>query len=170
MEKFQEARDKAVKNLHVADHILNVTYPLIKDSKLLLGVMDNIFLSLTNGMAAILWHDRLFKEIPPFHDNFESKFNLFRVKSMRHHKISTQYSDLIQEIKGIIVLHRNSSVEFRKRNSFVICHDDYSVTTITAAQIKKYLDKSKTFITTMEGIVNQNERIFGRGAGRVKTC
>ena len=36
MEKFQEAREKARRNLQIADHMLYMTYGLVQDPKLLL--------------------------------------------------------------------------------------------------------------------------------------
>ena len=65
MEQFQESRDNAKKKIQIADHMLGVTYPLVKDTKLLVVIMENIFLAYTNAMAAILYHERLFKRIPP---------------------------------------------------------------------------------------------------------
>ncbi|MCP3682530.1 MAG: hypothetical protein GY861_07545, partial [bacterium] len=47
MEKFQEAREKARKNINVADHMFCMTYPLVKDNRLLLAILENIFLGFT---------------------------------------------------------------------------------------------------------------------------
>lgn len=163
MERFQEVREKALKNLKVADHLLNVTYPLIQDTKLLLGVMDHIFLSLTNTMSALLWYKRLFKEVPPFYDNFESKFNIFQAYASKHN-IAGKYTKMMREIKEIIMLHRQSKIEFRKKDRFIVCGDDYSVTAVTASQLKDYLKTAKEFFVLIDGIIG-NERIF-RGSKR----
>ena len=62
MESFHEYRDQAVKHIKTADHMVSVTYPLVKDPKLLVAVIDNIFLALTNSMTAILHFDRTFNK------------------------------------------------------------------------------------------------------------
>ena len=80
MEKFQELRDAANKKLQLADHILTMTYPIVKDPKLLLSVVENLFLAFSYGIGSVLHYERLFKRIPPFPDNFASKFELFRDK------------------------------------------------------------------------------------------
>ena len=170
MEKYQQAQAVAIRNLTVADHILYVTYPVIQDPKLLVGVLNNLFLALMNAMTAVLWHDRLFKLIPPFYDTFESRFNMFRVKSMPQHNIEKRYSDLIQEMKEMTFLHKKSSVEFRRKDSFIICQDDYSTISISASQLKEYVKTTKEFVKIMNVIVDKNERILGRSAGRVKAC
>lgn|SRR3989338_6406182 len=160
MEKFQESREKARRNIMLADHMLTQTYPLIKDPKLLLAVIENIFLALTNSMATVLYYERLFKRIPPFHDNFESKFNLFKMKTAIRYNISQEYLYLMQEVKDIIIEHRKSPVEFTRENKFVICSSTYNMKTISVDQMKKYIQKTKSFLEIAESIVSKNESIF----------
>jgi hypothetical protein len=57
MEKFQELREVAKKKLQLADHILTMTYPIVNDSKLLLAVVENMFLALTNAMGSVLYYE-----------------------------------------------------------------------------------------------------------------
>ena len=161
MEKFQELREEALKNLKNADHMLGVTYPLIGDTKILLNVADNIFLALTNAMGAILHHDRLFKYIPPFNDNFEGKFMMFKNKVLKRYNIDLEYAKLIQEIKDVIILHKNSPVEFKRKDRYIICTDNYRMVAITVNMLKDYLKKTKEFISIMQLITRKNERIFG---------
>ncbi|MBW3021546.1 hypothetical protein KY328_01365 [Candidatus Woesearchaeota archaeon] len=160
MEKYQEAREAAKKHIKTADHMISVTYPLVNDPKLLLAVMDNIFLSLTSSMAAILYNDRLFKRIPPFHNTFESKYRMFREKAVELHSIDKSYLKFILDIKNIIVQHKKSPVEFSRKDSFVICSEDYKMRTLTIPEIKAHIDKTKTFVELMERIVNKYDRLF----------
>lgn len=168
MERFQEARDKALKHLKAADHMLNVTYPLIQDSKLLLGVVESIFLCATNAMGAILWYDRLFKNVPPFYDTFESKFNMFRSRCVQTYHINKGVIDMIQEVKDIIVQHKQSQVEFRKKDRFIICAEDYTMTAVTDYKIKDYLKKAKELVAAMTIIIGEHERIFRGSKGRTE--
>lgn len=160
MEKFQEARDKAKKNIQIADHMLSVTYPLIKDTKLLLAIMENIFLAYTNAMGAILYHDRLFKKIPPFQETFESKFNMFKERCVIRHNLDKGHITDIQNIKDIIVEHKKSPVEFVRKDRFVICSDSYRMRAIGVNEIADYINKAKLFIQEMDDIVCENEGIF----------
>ncbi|MBW3014993.1 hypothetical protein KY330_01075 [Candidatus Woesearchaeota archaeon] len=162
MEKYQEARDKAIKYIKTADHMLSVTYPVVKDTKLLVAVMDNIFLSLTSSMAAILYFDRLFKQIPPFHNTFESKLNMFKEKSMHLHGLDESFIRLMMDIKEIIVQHKESPMEFSRNDKFVICNKDYKMRTLTTVQMKEYIAKTKVFVSKMNEVVNKYEGIFKR--------
>jgi len=160
MEKFQVLRQDSLKNYQIADHILNVTYPLIKDTKLLVGVADNLFLSLTYAMSSILHYDRIFKLVPPFQDNFESKFNAFRHKCVRRYQVNPEHINLINEIKEIIVLHKKSPVEFRHKDRFIICTKNYQIKAITSNQLKIYLTQTRQFLNLMAQITSRNEKIF----------
>ena len=160
MEKFQLLRQESFKNYHVADHILTVTYPLIKDTKLLLGVTDNMFLALNNAMSSVLHHERLFKLVPIFEDTFESKFNIFRYKCVPRYKINQEYIDLIQELQEIIYLHKKSPMEFRRKDRFIICTKNYQMRGITTNQLKIYLQKTKEFLKIAQDITSSKERFF----------
>lgn len=160
MEKFQELREKARQKLNLADHILTMTYPLVQDTKLLLVVVENLFLSLTNAMGSVLYYERLFKRVPAFTDNFESKFRLFREKCINKYNINPAYLKLITEIKDIVSEHKKSPVEFVRKDRFVICSEEYKMKTITIDQIKKYIQEAKNFISETSNIVNKNEEIF----------
>jgi len=160
MEKFQELRDVASKKLHLADHILTMTYPMIKDSKLLLSAIENLFLALTYGMSSLLHYERLFKRIPPFADNFASKFELFKDKCVHRYNIDEEIIKIIQDIKEIIIAHKKSPMEFTRKETLVICDRDYRTRIISENMIKSYVEKAKLFIKNISTIVSKDESIF----------
>ncbi|MFH2028214.1 MAG: hypothetical protein ABIJ08_03685 [Nanoarchaeota archaeon] len=160
MERFQELRAVADRKLHVADHMLTMTYPFIQDPKILIAVTENLFLALTNAMSSLLYYERLFKKIPPFQDNFTSKFNMFKENCVVRHNISQDYLKLMKDIRDILVAHRESPVEFSKKDRFVICSNDYEMKTISLDGIKEYVKKTKLFIHLVNNITTKNESIF----------
>jgi hypothetical protein len=160
MEEFQELREIAHKKISLADHMLTMTYPLVRDTKLLLVVLENIFLAMTNAMSSVLYYERLFKRVPPFKDSFEDKLTVFREKCAERYKIDPLYLKMIKDIKTIIVQHRKSPVEFVRKDRFVICSDSYKVRTVALDQIKNYISRAKNFVNQTSFIVSQNERIF----------
>ncbi|MFO8016374.1 MAG: hypothetical protein R6U32_04670 [Candidatus Woesearchaeota archaeon] len=153
MDRARDAAEKAVRNLKIADHMLTQTYPSVRDSRLLLSVMENVFLSMTNSMAAILHHERAHKRIPPFQNNFESKFNMFKLKVAHRHNIDKEYMSLISALKNTLVAHKKSPVEFSRKDVFVICSDSYDMKTVSVENVRDYVNKAKGFVRTMQGIV-----------------
>jgi len=160
MEKFQELRDSAGKKLQVADYMLTMTYPLVKDPKLLLSVVENLFLAYSHSISSLLHYERLFKRIPPFQEDFSSKLDMFADRCMGKYGIDSENIRIMRDLKEIIVAHKKSPVEFSRKDSFVICDGDYSFRTISPSIIKGYVEKAKLFIRMMSSIVSKDEAIF----------
>ena len=161
MEKFQELREVAKKKLQLADHILTMTYPIVNDGRLLVAVAENLFLALTNTMGSVLYYERLFKRIPPFQDNFSSKFNIFKEYAGKK-DIDAEYLRLIQDMKDIIVKHKKSPVEFTRKDQFVICNGSYKIHTISVNELKDYVAKAKSFLSHTESIIGKNGGLFAK--------
>lgn len=164
MEKYEELREIARKKIQVADHMLTMTYPMVKDPKLLLAVMENVFLALTNSIGSLLYYERNYKRVPPFQDTFVSKFNVFRQKCVQRFNIAPETTLMIQEIKDIILQHKKSPVEFRRNDSFVICSEDYKMKTISIDKMRDYISKSKLFINQMNDIIGKNQEDFSKSS------
>ena len=160
MEKFQELRDLASKKLKLADHILTMTYPMIKDPRLLLSSIENLFLAFTYGMSSLLYYERLFKRVPQFQDNFASKFELFKENCLKKYNLDNEYPKIMQEIKDIIVAHKKSPMEFSRNDSLIICNGNYRMKTISSNMIHNYVQKAKLFIKNVSTIVSKDEAIF----------
>ncbi|KYK25726.1 hypothetical protein AYK26_01785 [Euryarchaeota archaeon SM23-78] len=165
MEQFQILRDKAIQKIKVADHMLFMTYPLVKDPRLLLSIIENIFASLDFGVSALLQHERLFKRIPPYHDSFTSRFEIFKDKMIPRHNLSPRHAKLIRELREIISEHKKSPIEFARKDKFVICSPTYSLKTIDINLVKKYIFETKVFVDNINKIVSKHEGIFARSKG-----
>src|SRR3989344_2794089 len=146
MERLNESRDKAIKKLQIADHMLTQTYPKINDPKLLLAVLENLFLALTNAMAALLHHERVNKRIEDFADTFDAKYNLFKLSVVDCYGLDRDHVSFLAEIKDLLVSHRKSPVEFSRNGALVIADDRYQLTALTAASMKENLAKTKTAV------------------------
>jgi len=143
---------KAEKRLKIADHILHVTYPMIKDVKLLLSVIDNLFLASANAITSLLVYEKFRKNIDNFKDNFDSKFKIFKNIDYGFDAINLKTN---KDIREIVEQHRKSSIDFRRKSEFIIITDDfYSHQTINEKIVKKYLKIIKDFIRDVKIILN----------------
>lgn len=151
---YLSAKEKAYHQYDMALHLLQVTFPLMKDQKLLLGIMHNLFSSVEAAMTAILQYERDLQLVSGFNDiDFQSKFNTFRSKSVRRNKISGSTVSLIQELKEIVELHQKSPLVFQRGASVVICDKQYELKSLTARDITLYLNQTKEFLDVMERIM-----------------
>ena len=161
MEKFQELRQLANKKLQLADHILTMTYPMVKDPRLLLSSVENLFLAFSYGMGSVLHYERLFKRIPPFLDKFTTKFELFKDKCTKIYNINEEYLQIMKDLRAIIIAHKKSPMEFSRNESFFICNgNSYRMKTISINEVKNYVEKAKLFIKNISTIVSKDEAIF----------
>ncbi|MBU0471149.1 MAG: hypothetical protein KKF65_00865 [Nanoarchaeota archaeon] len=160
MEEFQQLILNAKKTIRIADHMLIMTFPMIKDPKILLAVLQNINSALANAMFSVVYYERLFKRIPQFQEDFDSKFNVFKGKIVEKYNINKAYLNLIQEIREILLEHKKSPIEFSRGDRFVICSSNYRMKTISVDDIKKHIAKTKLFIIDMERLVSKDAGIF----------
>ncbi|MFH1174035.1 MAG: hypothetical protein V1725_02825 [archaeon] len=157
MEKFQEALSLAAKKVQVADHLLNQTYPLINDPKLLLGIMETMNDAVQLAITGILEHDLLWKRITPY--NASSKAITFCQKIIPKYDLPKQYADLVLDLQETINEHKKASVEFIRRSQFVISDDTYTLRTLSVDKTKAYLTQVKQFVRDIQTLVEKNDRI-----------
>jgi len=155
MEKAKEARDKALKHLKIADHMLTQTYKTLNDQKILLTVLENLFLALTNSMAAILHYERYHHRIPPFQDTFDSKFNMLKLKVANLYPISQEALQFMLDIKYLIVAYKESPAAFSRKQAYIICSEEYDVKSLSEEGMKKSMQKAKAFVGLMQDILDK---------------
>jgi hypothetical protein len=165
MEKFQELRDIGERKLEISDHMLTQTYRELKDPKLLIAVLENIFQAMSNLISAVLYYDRTFKYIPAFQESPEAKLAIFETKSMQRHHIDNRFADTYEEIRETILLHKNSPVEFKRNDKMVICDRNYAMKTVSFEKLKSYIYTAKEFVMVVERVTKKNENIFKKNIG-----
>jgi hypothetical protein len=162
MERHEIALERAQKDIRLADHMLNVTYKLIKEPKMLLTVMERLHSGLVAAIASILYFERLYKRIPPFVENQQSMIDTFKARCARRYSTDSAYITLVTEVAEILHDHRESPVEFRKDDKFVICSPSYNLKIVKVDDIKKYIERAKSFVRIAEEMVKYERPIAER--------
>jgi len=152
MESFQKLQSQALEKLKVADHLVSTTYSLVKEPKLLVSVIENIFNALDLTMTALLEYEKNFKEIPEY-KTFNEKMDLFRRKIATKYGISNDVLSFIVELKKTLDEHKKSSVEFTKKETFVISDNNYNLTTLKIEDVKKTLLNAKHYVEELFKII-----------------
>lgn len=155
--KAKNILNQAQQQYDGAFHLLNVTFPSIKDPKLFLGVINNIFTSLEKSMEAILTHEQQKCLVPNVPLTFLEKFRVFRDNSLERNEIPHVYLNLMTEMKSVIELHKKSPIEFRRGGGFVICNHNYEVRALSFRDLQQHLSKTQEFLKIAQKIVNSTE-------------
>lgn len=145
MEKFLEYLTEATRITKACDHMIYVSYPLIKDKKLLIKIIIELKKSLAYCINSILQYEYIYKKIKLYSD---AKANLetFINKSSIRFNITKQEIKNILELFEVVETHKNSPMVFTKDEKIVILTDNMRKEIITLEKTKQYLQLTKNIL------------------------
>ena len=151
-EKFIESFEKAKKTLQTADHLTYVTYPLLKENRLLLKILEEISSSLVSAINSVLQYEYIYKRIRLYQDAREN-FETFKRISSRY-QISEEQLRKIIEVLSLMERHKKSPFEFVKNEKIVIMSEGFRTDTLTVEKIKDFILETKDVLRKIENNIN----------------
>ncbi len=145
MEKFLENIIAAEKRIKTADHMVYVTFPLIKDKRLLLKIIQEIKNAITEGINSILQYEYLYKRII-LYKNPKSNFKIFIEKCAPRYQITREEINLILELFDFIEKHKESPFEFIRNEKVIILSENLKPKALTIEKIKEFLIVAKSVL------------------------
>lgn len=152
MEKLFENLEKSEKTIQTADHLLYVTYPLVKDKRLLLKILTEIKKGVANCINAILQYEYLHARIK-LSSNPKLNFKKFLEKCCPRYNISENEIKRILKLFEIVEKHKASPFEFVKEDKIVILSDNMDSEIITLEKVKEFLSSSKIVLQKAKDII-----------------
>ena len=144
MHEFEFNLKKAQKDITIADHLMNVTHPLINDPKLLIAIIKKLHDCLHNLMLAVLKYDFEKKNIDSMpSENFSSALSLFAKHEIS--RFSQNYIPLIADVNGLVKEYDESSVTLNMKGKVFMYDGNYNGNVIDKEKIKEYIYKTKQF-------------------------
>lgn len=159
MNHWLEANKRAKTFLGIAERLATVTYPLAKEPRVLFSVVENLFISVISAMDSIIYFDIQLGHIKKFPKTFETILSIFTKICLKQHKFTRSHIEIICDLRDIVQAHKESPIEFTRKDRFVICSDSYAMKIIGIAEITDFLAKAKVFIEDNNRIIEDNERI-----------
>lgn len=157
MEKFFENLREAEKITRTADHLIYVSFPLIKDKRILFILISELKKAVANCINAILQYDYLYQRISLYQDT-KINFETFRNKSSKRFDITEQEINLIIKLFDIEQYHKKSSMEFAKDNKVVMLSDDMRQKIITLDEIKQFLQLTKDILRKIKSKITNSQK------------
>lgn len=148
-EKYIENLNKAASMLQTADHMLYMTYPLVKEKRLLLKILSEIYLVVLSIVNAILQYEYVYKRIQLYKSPLEN-FSVFKNKCAPRYEISPEQVQKIKEIFDLAEKHKTSPFEFVRNNKVVIMTNALKTDTITVEKMKEFIILSKDILRKAE--------------------
>lgn len=156
-EKYFESLQQAQKSLQIADHMTYITFPLVKEKRLLLKVLSEIGISILSTINAILQYEYSWKRIQIYSDA-KSNFETFKHIVPRY-KISPEQLKILIEVLALSEKHKKSPFEFVKNDRIVIMSDSLAPSYLNLEKIKTFLLETKDFLRKVNLQIKDSSKI-----------
>ncbi|MBI5871479.1 hypothetical protein HZB88_00130 [archaeon] len=141
-----------------ADHIVYMTYPLIKETKLLGYAIEGTYKAALKAVEALIRHEQEYKRLPAGRFDAELGIQAFREHCMQRYKFDRKLLNTLLELKMLSSMRAQSPIEFSKREQFIICTKEYQTRIIELQKVKQYLNDVRELMTNVEAITNAGDR------------
>jgi len=147
--KFIDLLEKAKKNIHLADHMTYMTFPLVQDNKLLFKILEQLNSGLVNVINSILQYEYLYKRIQLSQDKAKN-LDIFKQKCSIRYTITNEEIQDIIKIFNLHKKHKESGFEFIKNGKVIIMSDNLQTESITLEKTKQFLNTAKSVLKKVE--------------------
>jgi hypothetical protein len=151
-----ELLNKAEKSLRTADHLVYITYPLIKENRLLKSVLDQLYTITEAIIKAALYYEHACKRIqtPPSMTGLSGgEVETFK-KCALAFMITSPEVQRIDELLELVSKHQASSTEFVRKDRLVFMLNGSRTESISLEQLKGYLNSLKVVLQKTKNRIN----------------
>ena len=141
--KFIKYLEEATKTTEALDHMIYVTFPLIKDKKMMIKILIELKKSTAYCINAILQYEYFFKRIRLTRDPIMN-FRIFVQKCSQEYGLTHGETEKIRELFNLIEYHKRSPMEFMRKEKLVIVAEKTKAVGIE--EIKEFLKISKKLL------------------------
>lgn len=152
MEDHDIFLEEAKKKLKTADFIFSQTLNLVKDKKLLISIIENLYKALENSINALLYYEKYKKTINVIPASFETKIEVFKNLIIKY-KIDNNILSDLKHLAQILNNYQKSAIEFEKNQKLVIMTDSKKIESFGIEDTKRFLTHSKKNIEKIENII-----------------
>lgn len=143
-----EAITTARKELRLADHMIYITLPLLGDRKIFLNAVNHLGKAINELIKAYLEKEWRYKRLE-FKPPGDTGINLFltkysKVLGLQSHEL------MIKSINSFNNVREKSSIKLKRDDKFIIISPEYTMVTLTEAEVKRYIRQTSEFIDIME--------------------
>jgi hypothetical protein len=149
MKKILENLNEAKKNIQTIDHMIYMTFPIVRENKFLLNILSKNSKVLKKLINSLLHYEYVYKRIK-LYNNPEKNFQTFENKVSKRYNFTVEEIKEIKEILQLAKKHKESSVEFPRKNKVVILSENMEKQIIDLDMIKKQINLLKRVFKKIE--------------------
>lgn len=155
MEKFLENLEQAGKIIRTVDHLVYVTFPLVKEKRMLLKIITDTKNAIVFCINSILQYDYLYKKIR-LYQNTKENFRTFKEKCSPRYGISEEEIRKIIALFELVERHKKSPLEFVRNDKVIIMSENFYPEAITIEKVKEYVILAKNILFKVENKIKNN--------------
>jgi hypothetical protein len=141
-QKYIDALIEAEKEIKVCDYMIYVTYPVVKDSKLLLRAMDSLSKAVVRLISVILKFEYVHNHLK-LGDDKKENLELFFSKCASKYCLDESGKELLREILKLKDKQKDSVYEFSRNGKAVIYDEEMNISSVSLSKVKIYLTCAK---------------------------
>jgi len=140
MPEFTESLKAADNYLMNAQHLTYVTYNIIKEKRVLLNVLENLYKSILYSINAVLQVEAELKRVSLYKESSRN-LEIFK-KISKHYSLEEKDLKFIDDLIAIVKKHKESGLVFSKGGKVVIMFED-KILYFDLQTIKDYIEKTR---------------------------
>jgi len=156
MENYQELINKAQKEIDSSDHLLFVTYNIVKDSKFVFSVTNQLIDAVKYALEALLEFERKSKLIEPYPKQFNFMVETFKKKVAERREFEEKTLIFLNKLVSMEQTIDSSSLNFRRGDTYVLADEDFGTQSIELQTIKSYFSSAQEFVSKVGDIIEQD--------------
>lgn len=153
MEPFLQDLYYAENILRRVNHMVYITYPIIKDKRLVLKIIIETKNAITNCINTILRYEHIMKRIK-LSKNSDENLRGFKLKLAPKYNISIIQMNKIMKLFDLVKKHQNSPFEFKKNEKIIILSEKSTPDIITIETAKDFLNLAKELLEKSKFYIN----------------
>jgi hypothetical protein len=156
MGNYHELINKAQKEINSSDHLLFVTYNIVKDSKFVFSVTNQLIDAVKYALEALLEFERKSKLIEPYPKQFNFMVEIFKKKVSERREFDKRTLIFLTKLVVMEQTINTSSLHFRRGDTYVLADEEFGTQAIELQTIKSYFSSAQEFVTKVGDIIEQD--------------
>jgi len=155
MEKILLILKEAKKQIQSANHFFSVTYPFLREWKILVRVVLCLKEGIVHTMNAMLFHEYLYKRVTLYKEPREN-LRIFRQKCFKVLDFLDDEVDKIFDLLSLAERCSRSQVHFSRNEEVVLLNEIMEKSIFNEKIVKEYVALSRRFFLNTKSIILRN--------------
>jgi len=137
--EFIDALIESEKRWKGADYLVNVTFRVVKDPKLLVKALEGLHGFFFSAITSVLKFEYLYKRIELGEDK-EKNLEMFFRRCASRYGLTREEGEMVREVLILGEKHKESGIEFSKNEKLIILDDDLGKSELDFDKMKRFLE------------------------------